>query len=238
MWESVQVDGNPMRLYVSEPDGVGPVPAVVVIQHQGGVDDFVQEMTQRIASAGYLGVAPELYHRDGSDCQDDGPTRRARLQDTNIIQDVNATVAFLQNHHRVDGDRVGIIGFCMGGRVVYLMAAVNPHFKAAVSYYGGNIMVPWGVGTAPFDRTAQIHCPLLGLFGEDDPNPSPADMRKLDAELTRHGKVHEFYSYPGAGHAFMNSRGDRYRPDAAQDSWPKAMAFFAQHLTGVPVAAR
>ena len=99
-------------------------------------------------------------------------------------------------------------------------------------------MVPWGVGTAPFDRTAQIHCPLLGLFGEDDPNPSPADMRKLDAELTRHGKVHEFYSYPGAGHAFMNSRGDRYRPDAAQDSWPKAMAFFAQHLTGVSVAAR
>jgi carboxymethylenebutenolidase len=143
-WETVKVDGNDMRLYVSVPDGTGPFPAVVVIQHQGGVDTFIEEMTQRVAQAGYVGVAPDLYHRDGPNCQDDGPTRRARLRDVTVIQDVNATVDFLKGHRHVDGARLGIVGFCMGGRVSYLMAAVNPSFKAAVDYYGGNIMVPWG----------------------------------------------------------------------------------------------
>jgi carboxymethylenebutenolidase len=237
-WESIQVDGADMRLYTSVPEGTGPFPAVVVIQHQGGVDDFVQEMTQRLASAGYAAVAPELYHRDGPDCQDDGPTRRARLLDVNVIKDVNATVDFLTGHRLVDGERLGIIGFCMGGRVAYLMAALQPHVKAAVDYYGGNIMVPWGDGPAPVDRTGEIHCPLLGLFGEEDANPSPADMRKLDVELTKHGKVHEFYSYPGVGHAFMNRRGERYRADADRDSWPKTLAFFAKHLAKVTMAAR
>ena len=236
-WETVKVDGNDMRLYVSVPDDTGPFPAVVVIQHQGGVDTFIEDMTQRLASDGYVGVAPDLYHRDGPDCQDDGPTRRARLQDVTVIQDVNATVDFLQGHSQVDGARLGIIGFCMGGRVAYLMAAVNSSFKAAVDYYGGNIMVPWGEGPSPFDRTAEIHCPLLGLFGEEDTNPSPADMRKLDAELTRQGKVHEFHSYPGANHAFMNKHGNRYHTEADRDSWPKTLAFFAKYLRQAPVAA-
>jgi len=236
-WETIQVDGSDMRIYVSAPEGAGPFPAVVVIQHQGGVDTFVQEMTDRLASAGYVGAAPDLYHRDGPGCQDDGPTRRARLRDVNIINDVNATVDFLRGHRAVDGHRLGIVGFCMGGRVAYLMAATNPHFKAAVDYYGGNIFVPWGDGPAPFARTAEIHCPLLGLFGEKDANPSPADMRRLDAELTRLGKIHEFYAYPGADHAFMNRHGARYNADADRNSWPKTLAFFGKYLGSVSVAA-
>jgi carboxymethylenebutenolidase len=78
---------------------------------------------------------------------------------------------------------------------------------------------------------------LIGLFGEADGNPSPADMRKLDAELTKHGKIHEFHSYPGANHAFMNARGDRYHAEAAQDSWPKTLAFFEKHLGKVSAAS-
>jgi carboxymethylenebutenolidase len=181
----------------------GPFPAIVVIQHQGGVDEFVEEMTARVASAGYVGAAPDLYHRDGPDCRDDGPTRRARLLDANVMKAVNATVDFLRGHASVDARRLGIVGFCMGGRVAYLMAAA---------------------------RTAEIDCPLMGFFGEEDANPSPADMRKLDAELTRCGKAHEFHSYPGANHAFMNRRGARYHARADQDSWPKALAFCEKHL--------
>jgi len=229
-WDSVRVDGEEMRLYVSVPDGQGPFPAVVVIQHQGGVDKFVEEMTDRVASAGYVASAPDLYHRDAPDCRDDAPTRRARLRDVTVIKDVNATVDFLRKHPAVDGDRLGIVGFCMGGRVVYLMAAAQPAFKAGVDYYGGSIMVPWGDGPAPFERTAEIQCPLLGFFGEEDGNPSPADMRKLDAELTRHGKAHEFHSYAGANHAFMNRLGNRYHAQADRDSWPKALAFFEKQL--------
>jgi carboxymethylenebutenolidase len=229
-WDSTRVDGRDMTIYTSVPAAKGPVPAIVVIQHQGGVDEFVEEMTERVASAGYVGAAPDLYHRDGPDCRDDGPTRRARLLDVNVVKDVNATVDFLQRHSAVDGRRLGIVGFCMGGRVAYLMAAAQAAFRVAVDYYGGNIMVPWGSGPAPFERTAEIQCPLMGFFGEDDANPSPADMRKLDAELTRFGKTHEFYAYPGANHAFMNRRGARYHAQADRDSWPKALAFFEKHL--------
>jgi carboxymethylenebutenolidase len=236
-WEHTTVDGAAMRLYVSMPDGAGPFPGVVVIQHQGGVDNFIEDMTQRLASAGYAGVAPDLYHRDSPDCQDDGPTRRARLRDVTVLKDVNATVDFMQHHNAIDGERLGIVGFCMGGRVAYLMAAENASFKAAVDYYGGNIMVPWGEGTAPFARTAEIHCPLLGLFGAEDANPSPADMRKLDAELSKYGKVHEFHAYPGANHAFMNKWGARYHAEADRDSWPRTLAFFAKYLTRVRAAA-
>src|SRR2546428_7954439 len=229
-WESIKVDGAGMRLYVSVPSGTGPFPAVVVIQHQGGVDDFMEEMTQRVASAGYAAVAPDLYHRDSPDCRDDGPTRRARLLDVNVIKDVNATVDFLKSHRGVDGGRLGIVGFCMGGRVAYLMAAAQPAFKAAVDYYDGNIMVPWGEGPAPFERTAEIPCPLIRFFGMEVGNPSPADIRKLDAELGRHGKAHELHSYPGANHAFMNRRGPRYHAQADRDSWPKALAVFEKQL--------
>jgi carboxymethylenebutenolidase len=236
-WERINVDGAEMQLYVSMPDGKGPFPAVIVIQHQGGVDQFVEDMTQRVGRAGYVGVAPVLYHRDGPDCQDDGPTRRARLRDVNVIADVNATVDFLKGHSEVDAERLGIVGFCMGGRVAYLMATVNSSFKAAAAYYGGHIMVPWGEGPSPFERTSAMHCPLIGLFGEADTNPSPADMRRLDAELTRLGKVHEFYSYPGANHAFMNQHGNRYHADADRDSWPKTLAFFEKYLRQAPVAA-
>ena len=236
-WERVRVAGEDMKVYVSVPDGRGPFPAVVVIQHQGGVDEFIEEMTERMASAGYVGAAPDLYHRDGPDCRDDGPTRRARLLDESVIADVNATVSFLRGHSAVDEARLGIVGFCMGGRVAYLMAAVEPAFKAAADYYGGNIIAPWGQGPAPFDRTGEIHCPLIGLFGEEDGNPSPADMRKIDAELTRLGKAHEFHSYPGANHAFMNRRGNRYHAEADRDSWPRTLAFFAKHLGAVAVAA-
>ena len=229
-WENTKVDGSLMKLYLGLPDGQGPFPALVVIQHQGGVDEFVQEMVKKIAGAGYASVAPDLYHRDAPDCQDDGPTRRARLRDLTVIKDVNAAAAFLKGHNSVDAERLGIIGFCMGGRVSYLGAATNSNFKAAVAYYGGNIFIPWGEGPTPFDRTAEIHCPLIGHFGEEDKNPSPEDMRKLDAELTKHGKAHEFHSYPGAGHAFMNKWSNSYRAPAEEASWPKTLDFLGRYL--------
>ncbi len=138
---------------------------------------------------------------------------------------------FLRSHPAIDGDRLGITGFCMGGRVAWLGAAVNPHFKALAPYYGGNLMVTWGAGeTPPFDLAAGINCPILFHFGEVDENPSQADMRKFDAELTRLGKSHQFYTYPGADHAFMDFTAGRYQQAAADASWPRTLEFFAAHL--------
>jgi carboxymethylenebutenolidase len=230
--EQIQVDGSPMNLYVSQPDGSGPFPAVVLIQHQNGVDKFLEAMTERVAAAGYFGVTPDLYHRDDPDCKDDGPTRRARLRDLTIVQDVNATVDFLKGQRLVNPGKVGIVGFCLGGRVAYLMAAASPAFSAAVTYYGGSVLRSWGDGPSPFDRTAEIHCPIQGHFGEEDKNPSLEDMRKFDLELTRLGKTHEFYSYPGADHGFMDPHhGSRYNPQADEISWPRTLDFFRKHLT-------
>jgi carboxymethylenebutenolidase len=91
-------------------------------------------------------------------------------------------------------------------------------------------MRPWGEGPAPFDLADRINCPLLGLFGADDGNPNPNDVAKLDAELTRLGKAHEFHSYAGAGHAFMNVGRPSHREEAAADAWRRCTAFFRQHL--------
>jgi carboxymethylenebutenolidase len=228
-WESVKVDDSNMRLYVSLPEAQKAAPAVLVIQGQSGVEDFL-EVTRMIAREGYVAAAPDLFHRDPPDCKDDGPTRRARLRDTSVIQDVNAAIGFLRSHPRVDDKRLGIVGFCMGGRVVYLMAAASPELSAGVMYYGSDTMRAWGSGPSPFARTAEIHCPILGHFGADDKNPSPADMLKLDAELSRHGKIHEFRQYPDAAHAFANLGSANYRAHAADASWPRTFDFFAKHL--------
>jgi carboxymethylenebutenolidase len=202
----------------------------VVIQHAGGVDDFVQTMTDRIADAGFVGAAPDLYHRDDPNASDDALTRMSRLRDRNIVADVNAAIAHLKRMPDVRPDRIGITGFCMGGRVAYLMAAQNQELRASVVFYGGNTMVSWGEGTPPFEQTDRIACPILGLFGEDDGNPNPADVAKIDAELTRLGKPHAFHSYPGAGHAFMSEGRPSYRADAAADAWQKCIAWFDRYL--------
>ncbi len=158
--------------------------------------------------------------------------RKSRLRDPSIIRDIEGAVGYLKNHKQVDSGKLGIVGFCMGGRIVYMMSAASKDLKAGVIFYGGGTMVPFGEGPSPFDRTREINCPIQGHFGADDQNPSPADVRKLDGELTKFGKVHEFHSYAGAAHAFVNTGSSNYRPHAAASSWPKAMEFFSRHLVG------
>ncbi len=232
-WEKVKVDNSDMPLYVSLPESGGPVPGIVVVHGQSGLESFIKDTTHMLALQGYAAAAPNLYHRDGPDCKDDNPTRKARLRDPGIIKDINAAIGFLINHSRVDGGRLGIVGFCMGGRIVYLMSAACRDLKAGVMFYGSGIMmVPFGEGPPPFQRTREIACPIQGHFGAEDKNPSPEDMRKLDAELNRFGKPHEFHVYAGAAHAFANTGSANYRPHAAAQSWPKALEFFSRNLVG------
>ncbi|PKB72604.1 MAG: hypothetical protein BZY75_06190 [SAR202 cluster bacterium Io17-Chloro-G7] len=230
-WETVVVDGQDMDVYLSRPEGDGPYPAVIVSQHGGGVDQFIQEMSDRLAAEGYAAAAPNLFHRYTEEMLADRSHRVQHLSDPDIVADINATVEFLRGHQSVNGDRIGITGFCMGGRVTWLAAANNPHLQAAVPYYGGNLMVTWGQGVkTPFDQAEGINCPVLFHFGEIDENPSQDDMRKLDDELTRLGKTHRFYTYPGADHAFMDYTAARYQKAASDTSWPRTLDFFDQHL--------
>lgn len=230
-WENVLVDGQSMRAFTAIPDGQGPFPGLVVIQGWAGVNAFVQETTSRLAAAGYFGIAPELYHRQDSNDGADNATRSGRLMDQEIIQDVSAASVFLQENSAVIHDRIGIIGFCLGGRVVYLAATAIPDFKAAVPYYGAGTMVARGESPPIFERLASTVCPVLGFFGEEDANPSPEDMKKLDAEYTKYGIVHEFHSFPGAGHAYMDYTTDRYNKQAEEASWPITLAFLERYLS-------
>lgn len=227
---TIPVGAQHMALCTARPDGPGPFPAIVAIQHAPGLDTFMQAMVERLAQAGYAAAAPDLYHR--LDARLDGLAKMKLLRDRDVEADVAATVDWLRQHPAVARERLGITGFCMGGRVAYLAAAANPHFRAAVVFYGGNIMQPWGEDVvAPYARTGEIRCPLMFHFGAEDTNPSPDDMRRYDAELTRHNKSHEFHAYAGAGHAFLNfTNPERYREAAAAVAWPRALDFLARHL--------
>ena len=229
-WDTIAADGGEMRCYVSAPAGAANLPGIIVIQHAGGVDAFVQGMCDRFAGEGLAAVSPDLYHRGDPSSSDDAMTRMMRLRDNTVESDVNAAIAHARSLPEVDGDRMGITGYCMGGRVTYLMAARSDAFKAAVDCWGGSCMMAWGDGPAPFDLTGDITCPVLGLFGEDDPNPNPADVAKMDAEMTRLGVPHEFHSYAGAGHAFIVESRPSYREEAARDAWKRTTDWFDRYL--------
>ena len=231
-WETTQVDGRTMRIYMGVPDRPGPHPAVVIAQHAGGVDAQIQDCVNRLYREGYVAAAPELFHRQSPDV--DPSKRTSLLKDDEIIADMNATV----DHVRALPGGVGpmaVTGFCMGGRVTYLMACVNPSFKAAAVFYGGNCFKALGDGPTPFERSAGIQCPLIGFYGADDQNPSVEDVKKIDAELTRLGKWHEFHIYNDTGHAFQNiAAADRYRERASRASWTELLAFLTHYLKRAP----
>ena len=236
--QTIEVDTDRMSAYLNVPGGDGPFPAMVVIHHAPGVDQFVREHADRLAAEGYAAIAPDLFHRITEEMVErTGTSKRDQLSDPEIVSDVNATVDFLRSHASVDGQRLGITGFCMGGRVTWLAACTSPHFKAVVPYYGGNILVPWGAGEiAPFAMADGINSPMLFHFGEVDANPSQDDMRTLDSELTRLGKGHRFFSYPGADHAFMNRyMPQRYHRNSAELAWARTREFLAEQLQSAPV---
>ncbi len=229
-WDSVSVGGKSMRVYIGVPEGRPARAGILVAQHGPGVDGFIQDAVIRLFREGYVAAAPELFHRQPPDVKD-MPARIGMLKDDEVIADMNATLAHLKGLKEVSVGPVGIVGFCMGGRVSYLMAATNGEIAASAVFYGGNILKQWGSLPTPFDRTKDIKCPVIGFFGMEDANPSPDDVNKIDAELTRNNKPHEFHRYNGAGHAFQNFLDPaRYRERASRGSWSEMLAFFSQYL--------
>ena len=227
-WDTINVDGRSMRAYVAVPAGTASRPAIIVAHHIDGVNEWVQDAVHRLYREGYIVAAPELFHRQPADVG--GASRSGLLRDEEIIVDLKATLA----HVKTLGvsAAVGVVGFCMGGRVSYLAACAIGGLKAAAVFYGGRILKALGDGPSPLERSAGIECPLLGLFGVEDENPSPADVAKIDAELTRLGKWHEFHMYQDTGHGFLNFlRSGRYRERAARGAWAEMLAFFDERLT-------
>ena len=157
------------------------------------------------------------------------------VADAQVVGDTAGAMAYLRAQANANG-KVGVIGFCSGGRHTYLAACTLPDIDAAVDCWGGNVIVdnPKDLNekrpVAPIDLTEKLGCPLLGIFGNDDANPTADQVNRTEAVLKKLGKNYEFHRYDGAGHAFFNTSRDAYRPDQAMDGWRKVFAFFNRHL--------
>lgn len=242
-WDTVDVDGYPMPVWVAVPQSDGPFGAVIVNQGLGSVEHVIQTLTTHVAEAGFVAAAPVYYHRQTDNILEEvksmppgTPERTQRLfekvkqlRDPEVIADGRAALAHLQSFANVDGAQAGVIGFCLGGRITYLQTTAIGDFKASVPFYPAGVWTAWGDGPTAFERSSGISCPMLICFGTEDQNPSPEDKEKLDAELTRLGVEHEFHSYE-AGHDFQNFSAARYNEAAATASWPVAMEFLRKHL--------
>ncbi|MGA8016480.1 MAG: dienelactone hydrolase family protein [Candidatus Dormiibacterota bacterium] len=231
--------GDQIDAYLATPHGDGTFGGVVVIHHAPGFDRWSKEVTRTFAANGYLAICPNLHFREGKGASPEDAAAAVRaaggVPDERLVGDVDAAARHLRALPASNG-RVGVIGYCSGGRQSFL-AACSLQLDAAVVCYGAFIVgappAEYASGVTPIlDRAPNLSCPVLGLFGVEDRFPSPDQVRELDAELTRLGKPHEFHSYEGAGHAFFAVDRPSYRVEAAKDGWERIWEFFGRHLAG------
>ena len=230
-------NGDEIEAYSARALDEAPRGGVVVIHHMPGYDPQTKEIARNFAYHGYNAVVPNLYWREapGASPDDAAATARANggVPDARLVGDVAGAAEYLKGLSNSNG-KVGTIGYCSGGRQSFL-AAVSLDLDAAVDCYGAFIVgeIPEGMPlkvTPIVDKTPNLACPLLGLFGEDDSYPSPAQVAELEEALKANGKTYEFHSYPGAGHSFFSVNRPAYRPEAATDGWEKIFAFYGKYL--------
>lgn len=231
--------GDVIEGYLARPMRPGPYGSVVVIHHLPGYDRASKEITRRFAEAGYSALCPNLHFREAPGAAPDDAAAAVRagggVPDERLIGDVAAAAAHLRGLTSSNG-KVGVIGYCSGGRQAVL-AATAVDLQAAVDCYGAFVVEPHVDGMPKrmvpiIDRLADLRCPLLGLFGVEDKHPSPEHVAELDRILTEHGKEHEFHTYADAGHGFFAVDRPAYRPQAANEGWATLLGFFAKHLEG------
>lgn len=240
----VDVQGSPMEVFLFEPDGPGPHPGLVLAQHipvgHTGIenDTFTLTTARRFADHGYLVAVPFIFHwwPKTADIQ----AKREESRDERMVADMGAAFELLAGREDVDGSRIGVVGHCWGGRVAWLAACHMPTLAACAIFYGGRVKLAMGDDPPPIDLASRIRCPVAGFFGDQDTNPSPADVDDYATALTAAGVAHEFHRYPEAGHAFQNFPApERYRAAASEDAWEKVLAFLAVRLeTGARRANR
>ena len=235
----VETESGAMPAYVARPSTAGTYGALIVVHEAFGLNPHIKSVADRLAEAGYVVLAPDLYYRESStvvgyDNLPEAIRLMGCLSDDTVVADMGAAIAYLQRLPDVRGDRIGVTGFCMGGRVTFLTACVNPAVKAAVAFYGGGIgsvMQP-GERTpkAPLEYADRLTAPLLLLFGEDDPFIPLAEVERIKQRLVTLRKPAETIVYPNAPHGFFCNERDSFRPDAAADAWRRMLQFFDEHL--------
>jgi carboxymethylenebutenolidase len=227
--------GGSMPVYIAFPDEQ-PSRAVIVIQEAFGVNDHIEDVTRRAASAGYLSVAPHIFHRSGGGTVPYGDMESvmkhfASLRDDDLLEDVDAVRAMLKGEGIGDAS-TGIVGFCVGGRMSFLVSAARA-LGAGVSFYGGGIVKGRSEAMPPLmPLIPAMRTPWLGLFGDKDKGISVEEVEELRGAVDEGATVEtEIVRYPEAGHGFhCDARPEAYNEAAAKDGWARALDWFERHL--------
>jgi carboxymethylenebutenolidase len=230
-------NGDIINTYYARPLGPGPFPGMVLLHHFPGWDEWYREATRKFAHHGYLAIAPNLYQRLGHGTPEDMAVQARAAggpPDDDVVGDTSACREFLKAQANSNG-KVGVMGTCSGGRHAYLCACRAPGFDAVADLWGGGVVAPPEQATpsrpvAPIEYTRDLSCPLIGIFGDDDRQPSPEQVNLQEEELKKHGKEYEFHRYAGAGHGFFYYDRPAYRQEQAVDGWQQMLAFFDKHL--------
>jgi carboxymethylenebutenolidase len=238
--ETVKITGDggtEIAAYLARPLTPVPTPGVLVIHHMPGWDEESKEITRKFAVNGYTAICPHLHYREGPDASPDDAAAAARaaggVPDERFLGDADGAIKALRALSNSNG-KVGVIGYCSGGRQSFLTAC-SLAVDAAVDCYGAFVVnsPPEGVPlkVQPVIQLAEnLRCPLLGLFGADDTFPSPDEVKQMEKVLKDLGKTYEGHTYEGAGHAFFSVERTAYRPEAAVDGWQRVFGWFAKYL--------
>ena len=208
--------------YLSIP-AKGNGPGLIVIQEWWGLVDHIKEVCDRFAKEGYVALAPDLFHGHATKSPDEAGKLMMALNIHQAEKDLSGAVQYLVNHNATTSDKVGAIGFCMGGALSLFAASKNDQVGACVVFYGIHPNVT--------PDLPNLRAPVLGIYAEKDASTPPAVAKKLEEELKALGKSVEFHIYPGVDHGFFNdTRPDVYDRQAAEDAWRRTIEFFAKNL--------
>ena len=226
-------DGAQIDAYLSQPAAPGNYPGVIVTMEGMGLEAHMKDLCRRFAEQGYIAIAPDLYTREGRPAPDNVLETLFSVPDSQTMGDLEGAALYLKSHSHANG-KVGIIGFCSGGRYTLMFACTSKNVDAAVDSAGGHI-IPDDEPTAArpvaaIDMVANLSCPLLAIFGEEDGNPSPDHAARLREELDKHNKTYEYQTYANAGHAFFADYRPSYRAGPAQDMWHRLLLFYEKYL--------
>ena len=208
--------------FLASPKAPDKYPGVLVIQEIWGLVENIKDITRRLAAEGYVALAVDLYDGKTVNTLEEGRGIREKISEDMMLKDTEAAFRYLKSQPNVTPNRIGSVGYCMGGGLSLKLACQNKELAAAVVFYGRN--------PSPIDLVKNISCPILGNYAGEDRGITEADVNMLRDTLSKHGKTFDIKIYSGAPHGFFNDTRESYRPEAAKDAWQRVLTFYAKYL--------
>lgn len=220
--EYPDTDDETLMGYLAYPVGVETAPAIIVIQEWWGLNDHIKDLARRFADEGFVALAPDLYHGQVATEPDEARKLVMELDNAEAVKEIEQAIAYLQSQDYVSGEKVGVVGYCMGGGLVLQTALASENVGAGIVYYG-----------SPLDpaEAGEVNAPILTFIGTEDRIPVDA-VQAMHAAFDEAGIENEYHVYEGAEHAFFNETRESYDEQAAADAWPRTLNWFRENLAG------